>query len=111
MYDGTGGGLYSGIVDILIRKYSGPWEMHLPGNQNAFTAVVNAAGLRSLAELLKKNNHEDYQKYFYGVARLKNGIEQNLFYEGKLIKGFYEANRRRLSVFTTAAHSMHLHRM
>lgn len=76
----------------LIRKDSGPWEMHLPGVQQAFTTIVNAAGLRDFAELLKTNNHQNFRKYFEGYETLTAGIKQNLVYEEKLIKGFYEAD-------------------
>lgn len=75
----------------LIRTESGPWEQHLPGRKQAFTSIVNSAGLREFAELLRNNNYQDYQKYFDASDKLKNGIEQNLFYEQKLIKGFWEA--------------------
>jgi len=76
----------------LIRKDSGPWEMHLPGVQQSFTTIVNAAGLRDLASLLKKNNYGDYQKYFDGCASLTEGIKQNLIVDNKMIKGFREAD-------------------
>ncbi len=78
--------------DNLIRKESGPWEQHLPGRKQAFTSIVNSAGLRDFAALLQNNNYEDYEKYFMASEKLKNGIEKNLFFEQKMIKGFKEAD-------------------
>ncbi len=78
----------------LIRKDSGPWEMHLPGVQQSFTTIVNAAGLRDFGALLKKHHHKNFQKYFDGCTRLTSGIKQNLIYDGKMLKGFSEAKTR-----------------
>lgn len=75
----------------IIRKESGPWEMHLPGRQNAFTSIVNSAGLKNLAALLKENNYSDFEKYFSAADRLADGIKKQFFYGGKSIKGFAEA--------------------
>jgi GH15 family glucan-1,4-alpha-glucosidase len=75
----------------LIRKESGPWEQHLPGRMQAFTSIVSSSGLRDYAELLKSFDKGKYQKYLKASERLKGGILENLFYEGKFIKGFAEA--------------------
>ncbi len=75
----------------LIRKESGPWEQHLPGRMQAFTSIVNSSGLRDYAELLKSFGKGKYQKYLNASERLKSGILENLFYEGRFIKGFAEA--------------------
>ncbi len=75
----------------LIRIESGPWEIHLPGKQQAFTSIANSAGLRNYAELLKENGYTGYEKYFATAEKLKHGIEENLIYNNKLLKGFAEA--------------------
>lgn len=75
----------------LIRKESGPWEMHLPGRMQAFTSIVNSSGLRDYAELLKAFGKGKFQKYLKASEQLKDGIFENLFYEGRFIKGFAEA--------------------
>ena len=77
----------------LIRKESGPWETHLPGDQYAYTSIVCASGLRNLAEKLKSIGSGSYQKYFDAADKLTSGIKENLIYNGKMIKGFFEARQ------------------
>ncbi len=75
----------------LIRKESGPWETHLPGDQYAYTSIVCSAGLKNLGEEYKKHNINNYQKYLDAAEKLKRGIKDHLIYNGKIIKGFFEA--------------------
>ncbi len=77
--------------DNLIRKESGPWEMHLPGRKQAFTSIVSAAGLQRLVRVLQANSIPTPEKYNATAIRLTEGIKKNLVYENRLIKGFAEA--------------------
>lgn len=77
--------------DNLIRKESGPWEQHLPGRKQAFTSIVNAAGLREYAQLLNDNGFPGGLEYLAASNRLVKGIQDNLVVENAYIKGFKEA--------------------
>ncbi len=69
--------LFSTSANGLIRKESGPWERHLPGEQYSYTSAACAAGLRDLAELLKRMGLPS-ERYSAGAERLRNGILTNL---------------------------------
>jgi|CXWL01.1.fsa_nt_gi GH15 family glucan-1,4-alpha-glucosidase len=70
----------------LIKKESGPWEHHLPGRQFTWTSGVNARALQMIAEL-QKQYHLPYTKYEVAASRLLKGINENLIYQKKFIKG------------------------
>lgn len=57
----------------LIRRESGPWERHLPGEQYSYTAAACAAGLLDIAPLLRAAGVEA-GPYLAGAATLQNGI-------------------------------------
>ncbi|MBK7215173.1 MAG: hypothetical protein IPH88_18170 [Bacteroidales bacterium] len=78
--------------DGLNRKDSGPWEQHLPGRKQAFTSIVNAAGLNALAVMMKENGIKGYEKYLEGSRKLKKGIQEHLIIANSYIKGFEEAD-------------------
>lgn len=69
--------LHSIAENGLIRKESGPWERHLPGEQYSYTSAVCAAGLHDLAELCTRMSIPA-ERYFSGAAKLTNGILTNL---------------------------------
>jgi GH15 family glucan-1,4-alpha-glucosidase len=69
----------------LIRQESGPWEMHLPGRQHAWTAMVSSVGLQRYARLTD-------QPEYAGVAlELQTAMRLNLLDENGLFKGYAEA--------------------
>lgn len=70
----------------LIKRESGPWEHHLPGRQFTWTSGVNARALQMIAELQKKYNLP-FAGYEDAANRLLKGINENLVYQNKLIKG------------------------
>ena len=76
----------------LIRQESGPWEEHLPGKQFAYTSIANSAGLNALAELCRKFNCDSSEKYEDASNLILKGMEQNLFYQDELVKGYDEAD-------------------
>ncbi len=71
----------------LIRPESGPWEMHLPGRQNAWTSIVSCAGLRAYGQLSKQ------PRYLEAAERMQAAITAELVYQDSLIKGFAEAEK------------------
>jgi hypothetical protein len=75
----------------VLRRDSGPWERHLPGQQYAFTSIVNAAALRNFADLLKQQGLPGYEKYMGASDVILDGIKTHLVYNNKLIKGFVAA--------------------
>ncbi|MCK6602493.1 MAG: beta galactosidase jelly roll domain-containing protein [Bacteroidetes bacterium] len=79
--------------DNLIRKESGPWEQHLPGRKQAFTSIVNSAGLREFASLLKDQKTPGSDRYFTASDQLKMGILEHLLVDGRYLKGFREAEK------------------
>ena len=70
----------------LLKRDSGPWEHHLPGNQYAFTNGVCAVGLEKFVELLKHENLP-FEKYENAYKTIYNGVMNNLLVDNKFIKG------------------------
>lgn len=73
----------------LLKTASGPWEHHLPGNQDAFTNGVNAIGLQLFAQLLKHENLPS-EKYETGSKTISDGIMNHLLVDNQYIKGTFE---------------------
>lgn len=71
----------------LIRAESGPWEMHLPGRQHAWTSIVSSAGLRDYGRLTGQ------QRYLEAAAGLQSAVLRELVYQDTLVKGFAEAEK------------------
>lgn len=69
--------LHSIAENGLIRKESGPWERHLPGEQYSYTSAACAAGLRDFAEICTMMNIPA-ERMMEGSVRLKNGILAHL---------------------------------
>ena len=69
----------------LIRQESGPWEMHLPGRQHAWTAMVSCVGLRRYARL------SEQPEYAQVAEELQTAMRTQLLDEHGLIKGYAEA--------------------
>lgn len=68
----------------LLRTDSGPWEMHLPGRQNAWTSVVSAAGLRDYGRVSGQSIYTE------AAQGLSAAIRSELV-RGGMLKGFAEA--------------------
>lgn len=69
----------------LLRMESGPWEMHLPGRQHAWTAIVSCVGLRRYARLT------DQPGFALVADDLEKSIREQLLDSEGLIKGYAEA--------------------
>lgn len=70
----------------LIRRESGPWEMHLPGRQHAWTAMVSSVGLQRYARLTNQPDHAQI------ALELQQAMQTHLLDERGLFKGYAEAS-------------------
>ncbi|NUN69489.1 MAG: hypothetical protein HUU02_07230 [Bacteroidetes bacterium] len=69
--------IHSIAENDLIRRESGPWERHLPGEQYAFTSAACAAGLQDLAALGARMGYAT-GRYAAASERLRSGITGRL---------------------------------
>ncbi len=84
--------LHSIVENNLIRRESGPWERHLPGEQYSYTTAVCAVGLQQFAELCRSMNIP-FEKYFAGAERLRKGIRENLVDDDGAVMGRTNVNK------------------
>lgn len=61
----------------LIRRESGPWERHLPGEQYVYSSAACAAGLRDIAALGVRMGFAT-DRYAAASQRLRKGILEHL---------------------------------